>query len=170
MSNEEIRVAWSPEEFVEAKREFRGRIVRVEWGSADPESKYYNSWVFPPDAPEDIRQRQAERGQIAIRVEIMPVDRPWNNIYEWYGLSDVRLTKWYYFLQSLKRLNVDVNMSGNTNVERLNNFCSSLVGCEFKWEDNENLPTVGGKVIKRLLLPVEYYGRFEVGKIERVEV
>jgi len=170
LSEEEIRVAWEAEEFTEAKREFRGRIVRAEWGTADPNSKYYNAWVFPPEAPEEIRQRQAERGATALRLEIMPIDRPWQNLYEWYTISDVRLSKWWYLMDSLKRLKVPFDNSGNTVPERLNNFCRSLVGMEFKWEEYNNLPTIGRRAISRILLPTEYYGKTEVKRLERVEL
>jgi len=168
---EEIRVAWEPEEFTEAKREFRGRIIRAEWGSADPNSKYYNEWVFPPEAPEEIRQRQAERQAVAVRIEIMPIDKAWENMYEWYTVTNVRLSKWWYLIDALKRLKVPFDNSGNTVPDRLTNFCKSLVGMEFKWEDHENLPTPGRRAIQRLLLPTEYYGKFEVSeKVERVEI
>ncbi|MEM1891128.1 MAG: hypothetical protein QXI45_01875 [Thermofilaceae archaeon] len=169
MAENEIRVAWRPDEFKELVREFRGRIVRAEWGSASPSSKHYNAWVFPPEAPEDIRQRQAERGALAMRVEIMPIDQPWNNVYEWYTISDVRLSKWYYFIDALHRTGAPINTSGNTDEERLNSFCKSLIGMEFKWQEFD-LPTIGGKIIKRLLLPVEYYGKFEVERPEVVEI
>lgn len=165
---DEIRVAWRPEEFTEARREFRGRIIRAEWGT--PEGKYKNDWVFPPNAPEDIRQRQVERGAVAVRIEIMPIDKSWENIYEWYTVTDIRLSKWFYFIDSLNRTKTPYSFEGNTVAERLSNFCKSLVGMEFKWEDHENLPTVGRNPIKRLLLPTEYYGKFEVGEIEKVEI
>jgi hypothetical protein len=163
-------VAWRPEEFEEPRREFRGRIVRAEWGSADPQSKYFNQWVFPPEAPPDVRERQVERQAYSIRIEIMPVDKSWNNIYEWYGLSRIRLSKWWYWIQALSSLKVPINVDGNTLEERLDNFCRSLVGMEFKWLEHNDLPTVGKKAIKRLLLPVEYYGKFEVQEPERIKI
>ncbi|MEM4167683.1 MAG: hypothetical protein QXW98_04510 [Candidatus Caldarchaeum sp.] len=156
--------------FREARREFRGRIVRAEWGSADPSNPRYNKWVFPEEAPEEIRQRQKERQATAIRVEIMPVDQDWNNLFEWYTISDIRLSKWYYFIDSLAKTKAPTNTAGNTDEERLDNFTKSLVGMEFKWSDYENLPTAGRAVIKRLLLPVEYYGKFDVGQPETVKV
>jgi len=171
MAEEKVpSVAWKPEEFEEPRREFRGRIVRAEWGSADPNSKHYNAWVFPPEAPEDIRERQAERQAYAIRVEIAPIDRPWNNIFEWYGLSQYRLTKWFYWIQALNSLKVPFDASGNTVEERLTNFCKSIVGMEFRWLEYNDLPTVGKRTIKRLLLPVEYFGKFEIGEVERIQI
>ena len=167
---EQFKVPFSLDEFVEAKREFRGRIVRAEWGTADPNDQHYNPWVFPENAPEDIRERQRERGAIAIRIEIMPIDQPWDNIYEWYSVSSSRLSKWYYFMDALLRLRIPFETTGNTVPEKLDSFCRSLVGVEAKWSDHTDLPTVGGRVIKRLLLPVEYYGKFEVGGMERVRI
>jgi hypothetical protein len=169
-NSEEIRVAWRTDEFREPKREFRGRIVRAEWGSANPDSKHYNAWVFPPEAPEDIRERQAERGMLALRVELMPIDQPWQNLYEWYTITDVRLSKWFYLLDSLTKLKAPINTTGNTVIERLDNFCKSLLGMEFKWVEHTDLPTLGGRTIKRLLLPVEYYGKTEVTQPTKVEV
>lgn len=166
----EIPEAWATDEFREPKREFRGRIVRVEWGSADPQSKHHNPWVFPPNAPEDIRERQVERGAYALRVEIMPIDQPWQNLYEWYTISDVRMSKWWYFMDSLKRLGLIYHPKGNTPEERFNGFCEFLLGQEFKWSEFNDLPTVGRRRISRLLLPVEYYGKYEVQQIKRVEV
>jgi hypothetical protein len=166
----EIEVAFTPEEFVEPRREFRGRIVRAEWGCADKESKYYNEWVFPTQAPADIRERQAERQAYALRIEIMPIDRPWNNIYEWYSLSQVRLSKWDYFIRALTATKAEIDTKGNTVEERLNNFCKSLVGMEFKWVESTDLPTLGGRTIRRLLLPTEYYGKTEVGEYEKTVI
>jgi hypothetical protein len=162
-------MAFSPESFREAVREFRGVIVRAEWGSADPASPYYNEWVFVPSAPEDVRERQRERGALAVRIEIAVKDRSWQNIYEWYTYSEVRLSKWYYFIDALTRLKIPFDASGNTLEERLTNFCNSLVGVDAKWVDHEDLPTVGKRTIKRLLLPVEYYGK-DSGTIARVKV
>ena len=167
--NSEFRVAWRPDEFTEAKREFRGRIVRADWGSADPASPYYSQWVFPPEAPEDIRQRQVERKVIAVRIEIAPIDQAWENLYEWYTVSNVRQSKWWYFMDALHRLKAPFDTKGNTEPERLTNFCKSLLGMEFKWVDHENLPTAGRTTIKRILLPVEYYGKAE-GVPEHVEI
>jgi hypothetical protein len=169
-NNEEIRAAWKIDEFREPRREFRGRIVRAEWGSANPTNPHYNTWVYPAEAPEEIRQRQEERGATSIRIEIMPIDQPWNNIYEWYPITDVRLSKWFYLMDSLTRLKAPVVTTGNTVVERLNNFCKSLLGMEFKWTEHNDLPTLGGRVIKRLLLPTEYYGKTEVTQHTKVEM
>jgi hypothetical protein len=167
---EQFKVAFKIDEFTEPKREFRGRIVRAEWGTANPDDPHYNPWVFPENAPEDIRERQKERGAMAIRIEIMPLDQSWDNIYEWYTVTNVRLSKWYYFIDALTRLNIPFDTSGDTTPEKLTNFCRSLVGVEAKWVDHEDLPTIGKKTIKRLLLPVEYYGKFEAGGMERVVI
>jgi hypothetical protein len=163
-------VAFKPEEFEEPRREFRGRVLRAEWGCADPSNPYYNPWVFPPEAPEDVRERQAERQAYAMRVEIMPIDKPWNNLYEWYTISKYRQSKWWYLIQALSSLKVPIEAEGNTLEERLNNFCKSLVGCEFQWLEHTDLPTVGRRLIKRLLLPVQYFGKFEVAEPERIRL
>jgi hypothetical protein len=162
-------VALRPEDFIEPRREFRGRIVRIEWGCADPKSPYYNEWVFPPEAPEDIRERQVERQAYAVRVEIMPIDKPWQNIYEWYGISQYKLSKLHYLIQQLVRLKVPYEWEGNTPAERLTNFTKSLLGTEYKWIEHTDLPTIGGRTIKRLLLPVEYYGKYDI-ETERITI
>jgi hypothetical protein len=164
------QAAWKPEEFEEPRREFRGRIVRAEWGSADPKSPHYNEWVFLPEAPEDVRERQVERQAYAIRVEIMPLDKAWQNLYEWYGISRYRLTKWYYFIDALGKTKAPYSYDGNTEEERLDNFCKSLIGMEFKWLEHTDLPTMGRRLIKRLLLPIEFYGRTEVKEVERIKL
>ena len=100
----------------------------------------------------------------------MPIDKPWANIYEWYSLSKYRQSKWWYFIQALSSLKVPVSVEGNTIEERLTSFCRSLLGCEFQWLEHNDLPTVGRRTIKRLLLPVQFFGRFEIAEPERIRL
>jgi hypothetical protein len=147
----EMDVAWNLDEFSEAVRDFRGVIVRAEFGT--PWTTEGSPFV----------EELEEKGRKTIRIQIRPTDQPIKDQYEWYSPSAIKNTRWFYFLKSLRDTGAPFEIKGNTNEERMANFLKSLIGMEFRWVDHNNLPSIReGRVIKRLLLPVEYLGKKEV--------
>ena len=141
-------IAFTPEEFREAARDFRGVIVRAE---------YNTPWTIE-NSPFAETQKIPQ-----MRIQIRPTDQPIKDQYEWYAPTNIKNTRWYYFIKALNDLGVVIQPEGNTLEERINDFCKKLIGLEFQWKDHQNLPGLRpGRIIQRLLLPVRFYGKREV--------
>ncbi|MEM2175034.1 MAG: hypothetical protein QXG39_08725 [Candidatus Aenigmatarchaeota archaeon] len=146
-----MSIAWNIDEFVEAKRDFRGIIVRAEYGT---------EWTTEGSPFEEELE---EKGRKQMRIQIRPVDKPIKDQYEWYSPTVIKNTRWFYFLKQLRDIGAMPEIKGNTEEERIKNFLNELIGMEFRWQDFENLPGLReGRIIKRLLLPIEYYGKKQV--------
>jgi len=146
-------VAFSPDEFKEAAKQFRGVIVKAEYGE--------NPFGFEgrPDIP--------RMPQLAIAIETPDYDKLQ---YEWYRPTNVRKTKWSYFIDALTKTGAmkDIVIKGSSDEERLKSFAESLVGMEFDWTQYTDLEIiVKGRTIE-LLLPDKYYGKKEVKPIEEI--
>jgi len=150
--------AFSPEEFVEATKDFIGVIVDADYGM-EP--------LGMVGAPGIER-----RPQLCIKIETDAYEKPQ---FEWYAPSRVVKTKWHYFIQALAKLGAlkDTDSSGRTVEERLKNFARSLIGMKFRWLEVMDLEGVA-RPISRVLLPEEYLGRVEVKpsevKMEKVSL
>ena len=155
MSVENLSVAFSPDEFKEYSIEFTGVIVRAEFGTP---------WTIEGSP-------FGEAGGPRVRIEIMPIDQPYENMFEWYPPSDKKPSKWMHFIEALYRTGAqkDLDTKGLTVKEKLENFCKSLVGMKFNWVRYEKLQFGGGKQ-GRLLVPIEYYGKVDVSTVKKEEI
>lgn len=154
-------IAFKPEDLKEAVKEFRGVIVRAEYG-------------MNPLGMEGSPAIEKKRAQLAIQIETPEYEKPQ---YEWYPPSNVKMTKpvcelpdasvmlggsegyvipeagkvsllrlarmgfpagvrWAYFLEAMVKVGAmkDIELKGTTDEERLNSFADSLVGMEFNFK------------------------------------
>lgn len=138
-------VAFRPDEFISAKRVFRGVIIAFDYGETP----------FGMMGNPDIQRRP----QFCIKIESEQYAKPQ---YEWYVPTDKKLTKWWYFIQRLHEtgaLREILPLQGETEEERIKDFGNKLIGMEFDWEDVE-VELMGGKKTF-VLLPKRYYGKRE---------
>ncbi len=151
---EDIGIVFTPEEAVEATKDFEGYIVDAEYGM-NP---------LGHTGRPDIEQR--EQLCIQIRTETYEKDQ-----LEWFAPSKVKLTKWHYFLLGLNKTGAlkDTDSAGKTAQKKMANFAKSLIGMNFRWLERMNLESAGSTPLKRLLLPETYLGKVEVVKAEEIE-
>jgi len=152
--SEDIGIVFTPDEAVEATKDFEGYIVDAEYGM-NP---------LGMSGRPDIEQRA--QLCIQIRTEAYEKDQ-----YEWFAPSKVKLTKWHYFLLGMNGTGAlkDTNSEGKTADEKMANFAKSLIGMNFRWLERMNLESAGSTPLKRLLLPETYLGKVEVVKAEEIE-
>lgn len=147
-------IVFTPEEAVEATKDFVGHIVDAEYGM--------NPLGHTGRA--DIEQRA--QLCIQIRTETYEKDQ-----LEWFAPSKVILTKWIYFITALRNTGAlkDTSSEGKTAEEKMANFAKSLIGMNFRWLERTKLESAGSTPLSRLLLPEEYFGKVEVVKAEEIE-
>lgn len=151
--SEDIGIVFSPEDAVEATKDFEGYIIDAEYGM-NP---------LGMTGRDDIEQRA--QLCIQIRTEAYEKDQ-----FEWFAPSKVKLTKWFHFLEAMKKTGAlkETESGGKTAQEKMGNFAKSLIGMNFRWLERMNVEAVATP-IKRLLLPEGYLGKVEVQKIEPIE-
>ena len=142
---------------VESTKEFRGVIVRAEWGES----------VLGFEGKPEFGGRK----QVGIEISTTEYEKPQ---YEWYASPETRMrknTKWFYLMQALTVSGIlkELNLSGKTSEDQLNNFAASLVGIDAFWEERANLPGIV-RPIDRLLLPTKFFGRADVTKLQQTTV
>lgn len=148
------RVAFRTDEFKDVKKEFRGRIVGAE----------YNEAPFGIKGAPEIEERMKARGitkKVGIMISAEEYEKPQ---YEWFVPTYKTGTRWYHFIKALEETGAmrDIEITGETDEERLESFCKSLVGMEFQWEEHR-IVSIGGRETD-VLIPVIYYGKSEVGE------
>jgi len=154
-------IAFRSEEFKPIKKEFRGVIVGAE----------YSEEPFGIKGDPEIAKRMAERGvgkKLGIKIQSEEYEK---YQYEWFFPSSKAGTRWHWFIEALERTGAirEVSIAGNTDEERMQSFCKSLVGMEFHWEEQVR-KAMGGRETD-VLLPTVYYGKKKVeGEIREVKV
>lgn len=149
-----IKVVFSPDKLLDAKRDFRGTVVDAEYG--------FEPFGFK--GKEGLVRR--EQMAVKIRTDVYEKDQ-----MEWYPPSDKKLTKWSYLIEALADTGAlrDIVVKGETDEERIQSFAKSLIGMEFRWMEKMSLPSIAkGKEVD-LLVPVEYYGKKEVSPITEIK-
>ncbi len=141
-------IAFRPEEFGEALKDFEGQIVAVD----------YADEPFGMKGAPGI-QRTGKVLCTRIRTDAYEKDQ-----YEWYPPSRVKKTKWAYFIEALNETGAmkDIVTSGSTPDEQVESFARSLLGMKFRYQEQqvESLVQEQGAPKKfNLLVPVEYLGR-----------
>jgi len=148
------KVAYRPEDFRDAIKEFRGVIVDADYG-------------LEPLGMTGAPEIEAKREQLCIKIDSPSYDK---SQYEWYAPSSVKKTRWAYFIEALAKCGalVDISISGETEEERLKSFAKALIGMEFDWVELTGLEiVVKGKTVD-ILLPDVYHGRKEIKPVEEV--
>lgn len=153
--SEGIKVAFSPTEFSEAIKEFRGVIVDVDF-SEEP---------FGIKGAPDIDRKGP---QLCLKIQTDQYEKPQ---YAWYPPNNKKGTKWWYFIQALEKSGAmaDIRIEGSTDEERIKSFMESLIGMEFYWQEKE-VEILGGRRKARVILPVVYYGKKQIGRIEEEQL
>ena len=141
---------------VETTKEFRGVIVRAEYGET----------VLGFEGKPEFGGRK----QLGIEISTQEYEKP---PYEWYATPVTRMrksTKWFYFMQALTAAGIlrELNLQGKSNDEQLTNFAASLVGIDAFWVEKANLQGIV-RPIDRLLMPEKYFGRVDVSQIKPSE-
>jgi len=185
-------VSFVPENFKEAAKEFRGVIVRAEYGESPL------GFEGRPDI--------ARKPQLAIAIETPEYDK---QQYEWYPPSNVRKTKpvsktwrlmsvssdgvihgitlisfrqglcfmefpagvsWAYFIEAMTKVGAmkDIKLEGATDQERLDSFAKSLIGMEFMFRQYADLEIIVKDKKIECLLPIEYFGKKDIAPVEEV--
>ena len=146
-------IAFTPEEMVEATKDFVGVIVNAEYGTSP----------LGMVGRADIEAR----AQLAIQISTPTYEK---TQYEWFAPSKVILTKWSYFIGALNKCGAlkITNTAGATADEKMKNFAASLIGLKFRWLERMKLEGAA-RPIERLLLPEEYLGKEEVVKPQKIE-
>ena len=145
-------IAFTPEDLVSAKKDFRGVIVV---------STYEKNKKFTGM-------------QLHIEMQTEVYDK---NQHEWLAPSDKLKTKWAHFIEALSKCGAlkDTNFEGEDPEERMNNFAKSLLGMQFRFVEYTDLPSIAknkntGKFEIELIIPVEYLGKAEIGEIKEETV
>lgn len=151
-------IAFAPEEFGEALKDFEGQIVAVD----------YADEPFGMKGAPGI-QRTGKVLCTKIRTDAYEKDQ-----FEWYPPSNVKKTKWAYFIEALNETGAmrDVDTAGKTGDEQMQSFAKSLLGMKFRYQERECESLVkekGGAQKKfNLLVPVEYLGKAAIEEAPRV--
>jgi len=146
-------VAFSPDELKDAVKDFVGTIVDADYGIEPLGIK----------GRADIKRR--EQLCIQIRTDAYEKDQ-----FEWVAPSNKKKTKWAYFIEALAKTGAlrDIEISGDTDEERMKSFANSLIGMKFRWMQIQGLESIAkGREIE-MLLPEEYYGREEVSPVTEI--
>lgn len=153
--NEGLRVAFKSSEFSEAIKEFRGTIVDAD----------YSEEPFGIRGAPDIERRGP---QLCLKIMTDVYEKPQ---YAWFPPSSKKKTKWWYFIEALEKSGAmaDIRIEGETEEERMKSFMESLIGMEFYWQEKE-VEILGGRKTARVLLPVVYYGKKQVGQVKEEEI
>jgi hypothetical protein len=95
----------------------------------------------------------------------------------WYAPSDKEKTKWAHLISYLSTSGAlkDVDWSGSTPDEQMGNFAKSLLGMNCRFVEFTDLPSVArnretGKFEVRAIVPMEYFGKTEVGAVREEAV
>ena len=150
----EKAVVFTPEEGVDATKDFVGYIVDAEYGE-DPLGMVG-------------KVEYEKRASLCIQIR---TDEYEKDQYEWYTPSRVNLTKWMHFLGAMNTCGAlkETDSSGKNTAEKMATFAKSLHGMNFSWLEHANLPSAGQTPIARLLLPSEYLGKVEIEKAVEIE-
>jgi hypothetical protein len=142
MSEKEYKIAWSEEEEKEYL-EYTGVVVRAEFNTP-----WANSEKF--------------EGTVNLRLELQVLEpEGWENQYIWVPPSDKKGTKWSIFRDCLKKTGAwkDLNITGNTDEERMASLCRNIIGMVFHVEKHANYPGWGGRLLKQVNLITKYLGK-----------
>jgi len=146
-----MSIAFSPEELVDVAKDFTGVIIDADYGLE----------------PLGIKGRPdiERRPQLCIKIETEEYEKPQ---YEWYAPSNRKKTKWAYFIESLAETGAlrDIDVSGETDEERMKSFAKSLIGMKFHFVQVE-VEIIGGRKTT-CILPDEYFGREEAEPIKEI--
>ncbi|MHA3965038.1 MAG: hypothetical protein AM325_016035 [Candidatus Thorarchaeota archaeon SMTZ1-45] len=147
-------VAFSPDQGVDATKDFNGYIVDAEYG-LDPLGMVGKAEF-------------QKRPQLAIQIRTEAYEK---DQYEWYAPTRVNKTKWMYFIDAMNKCGAlkETDSSGKNTDEKMASFAKSLVGMNFRWLEQGNLESAGQQDIKRLLLPDTYFGKVEIEEPIKVE-
>jgi len=145
-------IAFTPEDLVSAKKDFRGVIVV---------STYEKNKKFTGM-------------QLHIEMQTETYDK---NQHEWLSPSDKLKTKWAHFIKALSDCGAlkDMSFEGKDSEERMQNFAKSLLGMQFRFVEYTDLPSIAknrvtGKFEVELTIPKEYLGKTEIGEIQKKTV
>lgn len=151
------KIAFTPEEGVEATKEFVGQVIATDYAE-EPFGIKGNPAI----------QRKGKVFAVQIRTDQYEKEQ-----LEWYVPTTVKKTKWLYLIEALHGLGAwkDMTLVGMTNDERMLSFARSMLGMKFRWMEvvKESLvreraetftPGVNAGFRKfSVLLPVEYLGK-----------
>ena len=144
-----MSVAFTPDEFTEAIKEYEGIVVAAEYS----------------EEPFEIRGAPGiKRGkQLCLKIETEEYEKPQ---YAWYPPSSIKKTKWDYFIKALADIGVlkDVDTTGKTVDERMESFARSMIGMRFafvqKFVEGAVREKGSDQMRKvRVTLPVKYLGK-----------
>ena len=154
MAEKEKAIAFTPDEGVDATKDFVGYIVDAEYGE-DPLGMMG-------------KVEFERRAQLAIQIR---TDEYEKDQYEWYAPSKVNKTKWMYLLGAMNTCGAlkETDSSGKNAAEKMASFAKSIVGMNFRWLEHGNLESAGQNPIARLLLPSEYLGKVEIEEPVEIE-
>ena len=182
MSEKAVKVAFSPDKLVEAKKDFRGTIIDAEY-ALEP---------FGFKGSADIVVR---RPQMAIKIRTDEYDK---DQLEWYPPSDKKLTKpvesactfafsqlrcaqptpvsrfagvkWAYLIEAMASTGAlrDVVVKGETDEERMQSFTKSLIGMDMRFVEKVGLESIAKGRKLELILPAEYYGKKDISPVTEV--
>ena len=150
-----MSIAFSPNEFKESIKEFKGVIVDAD----------YSEEPFGIKGNPEIERKGP---QLCLKIQTDEYEKPQ---YAWYPPSNKKKTKWFYFIEALEKSGAmaDIRIEGNTSEERIKSLMNSLIGMEFFWQERE-VEILGGRKTARVILPVVYYGKKEIGKMKEEEI
>lgn len=143
-----MAIAFREEEFGEALKDFIGQIIATDYAEEPFDMK---------GAPGITRKGKV----LCIKIGTDAYDK---DQFEWYPPSNVKKTKWNYFIEALNTTGAmkDISIAGKTEDERMKSFAQSLLGMKFRLQEQECESLVKEKgVTKRfnIMLPVEYLGK-----------
>lgn len=156
----DIKVSWDETEDKEYL-EYDGVVVRAEFDT---------EWANFKEPGE----KQSPFEGHNIRLELRVIDpEGWENQYISYiQPSDRKGTKWQIFRDCLKKTGAwkDLNITGNTDYEKIQSLCKSIVGMAFHVERHQNYPSPWGKgFIKQVHLITKYHGRMKIEPVTEVK-
>jgi len=149
---EEVRAAFRTSEFTEAIKEFRGVIVDADF-------------AIEPFGIKGAPEIDRKTPQVCFKVITDEYEKPQ---YIWLPPSTKKKTKWWYFIEALEKSGAmsEIKIEGNTDEERIRSFMKSMIGMEFYWQERE-VEILGGKgKTARVILPLIYYGKKQVGQVK----
>jgi len=154
------KIAFTPEEGVDATKEFVGQVIATDYAE-EPFGIKGNPSI----------QRRGKVFAVQIRTDMYEKEQ-----LEWYPPTTVKKTKWLYLIEALHGTGAwkDITLAGKTDDERMLGFARSMLGMKFRWMElvkeslvKEQVPQ--GTTIQRgfnpgfrkfsVLLPVEYLGK-----------
>ena len=154
VDKKERPIVFTPEEGVDASKDFVGYIVDAEYG-LDPLGMVG-------------KVEYEKRAQLCIQIR---TDEYEKDQYEWFAPSRVNKTKWMHFLGAMNTCGAlkETDSSGKNAAEKMATFAKSLHGMNFRWLEHGNLESAGSEPIARLLLPSEYLGKVEIEEAIEIE-